>query len=89
MCTFFEEKDTTILGWPGKSPDLNPIQNLWAIIKCRIEKIKCSTVQKLISVIIRTWYHDDEVFKMCSTLVDSMPKHVKMLIKAKGGHILY
>ena len=89
MHTFFEEKDVTILDWPGNLPDLNPIENLWAIIKRRIEKTDCSTVQKLISAIIRTWYHDDEVVKMCSTLVDSMPKRVKMLIKAKGGHISY
>ena len=89
MRTFFEEKDVTILDRSGNSPDLNPIENLWAIIKRRIEKIDCSTVPKLISAIIRTWYHDDEVVKMCSTLVDSMPKLVKMLIMAKDGHISY
>ena len=89
MHTFFEEKDITILDWPGNSPDLNPIENLWAIIKRRIEKTDCSTVQKLISAIIRTWYYDDEVVKMCSTLVDSMSKSVKMLITAKNGHISY
>ena len=64
MRTFFEEKDITILDWPGNSPDLNPIKNLRAIIKRRIEKTECSTVQKLISAIIRTWYYDDEVVKM-------------------------
>ena len=44
MRTFFEEKDVTILNWPGNSPNLNPIGNLWAIIKRRIEKTDCSTV---------------------------------------------
>ena len=89
MHTFFEEKDIAVLDWPGNSPDLNPIENLWATIKRRIEKTDCSTVQKLISAITRTWYYDDEVVKRCSTLVDSMPKRVKMLIKAKGGHTSY
>ena len=89
MRRFFEEKDIIILDWPGNSPDLNPIENLWAIIKRRIEKTDCSTVQKLIFAIIRAWYHNDEVIKMCSTLLDSMPKRVKMLTKAKDGHISY
>ena len=89
MRTFFEEKDITIIDWPGNSPDLNPIENLWAIIERRIEKTDCSTAQKLISAIIRTWYHIDEVVKICSTLVDSMPKRMKMLIKAKSGHVSY
>jgi len=54
MRKFFEEKDITILDWSGNSPDLNPIENLWAIIERRIEKTECSTVQKLISAIVRT-----------------------------------
>ena len=52
MRTFFEEKDITILDWPGNLPDLNPIENLWAIIKRRIKKTDCSTEPKLISAII-------------------------------------
>ena len=89
MRTFFEEKDITILDWPGNLPDLNPIENLWAVIKHKIKRTDCSTVQKLFFAIIRTWYHDDEVVKMCFTLVDAMPKRVKILLEAKGGHMLY
>ena len=64
MRTFFEEKNITIQDWPGNSPDLNLIENPWAIIKRRIEKTDCSTVQKLISAIIGTRYLDDEIVKM-------------------------
>ena len=87
MRTFFEESGLTILEWPGNSPDMNPVENLWAIIKRRLQKEDCSTMQKMISAVIKVWYHDEELAEMCSNLVESMPKRVKMLVKAKGGHI--
>ena len=61
MCTFFEESGLTILDWPGNSPDINPIENLWAIIKSRIEKDNCSTMQNLICAVTKACYHDEEM----------------------------
>ena len=30
---FLDEKNTKTLLWPGNSPDMNPVKNLWAILK--------------------------------------------------------
>ena len=89
MQTFFVQTGVTLLDWPGNSPDLNPIENLGAIIKRNLSKNDCSTKILMIKVIIRIWYHDKEVKKMCCNLVHSMQKRVSMIIKSKGGHITY
>jgi transposase len=34
---FLREKRIAVLDWPGNSPDLNPIENLWSIIKKRLK----------------------------------------------------
>ena len=55
---FFQENQVSVLDWPGNSPDLNPIENLWAIVKCRLRKTDCTTSRKLVEAIIHIWYHD-------------------------------
>ena len=42
----------TVLDWPGNSPDLNLIENLWSIVKNRLRKMDCTTKIKLIEAVI-------------------------------------
>ena len=43
----FRQADIKVLDWPGNSPDLNPIKNLWSILKSRLLKLNCTTKTKL------------------------------------------
>ena len=38
LSAIFQENEWMVLEWPVNSPDLNPIQNLWAILKQRLRK---------------------------------------------------
>jgi transposase len=89
MEKFFKENGIKCLEWPGNSPDLNPIENLWAICKNRVRKMDCTTKTKMIEAVIKVWFNDDKINDNCKNLVKSMPKRINEVLKNKGGHIKY
>ena len=89
VTNFFKVNKVKVLDWPGNSPDLNPIENLWSIVKTRLRKKDCTTKTKLIQAIIQVWYHDEMIKENCENLINSMPKRVSQVIDNKGGHTTY
>lgn len=86
---FMTEQHIEVIDWPGNSPDVSPIENLWAICKSRLRAADCTTMEKLIQALIQVWYKDPKIKNDCSKLIDSMPNRVQMLLKNRGGHIHY
>ena len=86
---FMVKNNIKTLKWPGNSPDLNPIENLWAIVKKRLRKHDCTTKTKLSTTILQIWIEDTEIQNICKNLVGSMPNWVQKVIAARGGHIKY
>ncbi|KAK3892873.1 hypothetical protein Pcinc_003274 [Petrolisthes cinctipes] len=41
--------------WPPNSPDISPIENLWAILKVKIREADTSTLEKLEDALHRVW----------------------------------
>ena len=85
----FAKNKIEVLFWPGNSPDLNPIENLWSIVKSEQKKRDSGTKDKLTQVVIDIWFNNTNIPQYCKTLVDSMPSRVQQLIKNNGGHINY
>ena len=52
---FLQERGISVLKWPPKSPDLNPIENLWGIVKSGIKVKLKFTVKELKGEIKRVW----------------------------------
>jgi DDE superfamily endonuclease len=81
-----KEKEFTVMDWPGNSPDLNPIENLWAIMKGRLKKDHSITsLQKLEEAIKKMWV-SDVPNSLCKRLARSMRKRIRRCI-ANGGQM--
>lgn len=83
------ENNYRVLKWPSISPDMNPIENVWGYIKNKLSLIKNkpSTVTELKIKIKEIW--ENIPVEYIRELFDSMPRRVKALLKAKGGHTKY
>ena len=73
-----------VLEWPAQSPDLNPIEHLWAHIKRRLNQYE-EPPKGMLEVWERVqteWNNIDQ--ETCGRLVESMPRRLEAVIKAKG-----
>ncbi len=44
-----------VMDWPSMSPDLNPIEHLWGILKRKVEEPKVSNIHQLRDVVMEKW----------------------------------
>lgn len=80
---WFQKRGITLMDWPGNSPDINPIENLWSCLKRMVAKEKPTTRQQLIETVIRTWHHVITQQDL-QTLVASMPSRCAHVINSRG-----
>ncbi len=75
------------MDWPIMSPDLNPIEHLWGILKQKVEERKVSNIHQLHDVVMEEWKRTPVA--SCEALVNSMPKRVKAVLENNGGRTKY
>ncbi|XP_064082561.1 uncharacterized protein LOC135198676 isoform X4 [Macrobrachium nipponense] len=69
--------------WPGNSSDMSPIENIWGIIKQRLQGVDTSTVLKLEAAMRSAW--DSISPDLCKRLADSIVGRLQTVKKKKGG----
>ena len=92
-----EEFGFTVMDWPPNSPDLNPIENLWAILKANLVQRypdtkylrgRPDTVRSVLkSRLTEIWWGIGP--EVLNGLIDSMPHRVEAVLHAKGWYIGY
>lgn len=70
--------------WPANSPDLNPIENVWRILKYRVGRRFPQTVDELRQYVTEEW--DKLSPQDYLKYIEEMPERCKAVIAAKGGH---
>jgi|SRR5579859_285509 len=91
------EHGFTRMEWPPNSPDINPIENLWASLKLELHrrypdtKTLCGSPAMIKKVLVvrltEIWWDIHE--EVLNRLIDSMPHRVQALLEAEGWYTEY
>ncbi len=81
---FLTKKEIMLLDWAPKSPDLNPIEHFWGIMKRIIWNKRFESIEALKAEIMRIW-NEEITAELCKKIIDSMPSRINSIIAAKGG----
>ena len=81
------QNNIKILKWPAKSPDLNPIENLWGYLTLKVYegKKQYSSKKELENAIIKEWENIDLI--MLKNLVNDMEIRTQKVVLIQGRFI--
>ena len=86
---WFKDNKIDLMEWPAQSPDLNSIEHLWNILKCKLNKYEepPKGVYELWDRVAEEW--NKITPKECQNSIESLPRRIEAVYKAKGGHTKY
>jgi RNAse (barnase) inhibitor barstar len=86
---WFENKGIEVLDWPSQSPDLNPIEHLWHHLKRQVAaySTEARNIDELWERVQTEW--EKIPVQVCVDLIESMPRRVAAVLKARGGYTKY
>lgn len=86
---WFNNHEFEVMDWPAQSPDLNPIEHLWVTLKRKLASYSTPPkgILELWERVEKEWDGNDA--STCQGLIESMPRRVQEVIKAKGGYTTY
>lgn len=84
---FLKDTKTNVLEWPAQSPDLNPIENLWRVLKVNVHARKPCNLDQLEQFAMEEWAKIPQ--ETCANLVKNYSKRLLSVVAQKGHTIDY
>ena len=75
------------LTWPSLSPDMNPAENLWSVLKVKMAQRHPITLEALVNAIKEEW--NELPNELVYNLMDSMESRIRALIDSSVDYTLY
>ena len=84
---WLKDNEVKVLEWPSQSPDLNPIEHLWAELKKRVRARRPTNLTQLHQLCQEEWANIHPTY--CGKLVEVYPKHLTQVKQFKGNATKY
>ena len=85
--SWLNDQEFNVLPWAPQSPDLNPIEHLWGLIKVQLANKRPCNKKELWEMVQAIWYAVPP--EECAKRVTNMSKRIKEVIKRKGNNTRY
>ncbi|CAG8593925.1 27316_t:CDS:2 [Gigaspora margarita] len=82
---FLRENAPEVIDWPSNSPDLNPIENLWNIVKNNVEKRWPKDLNELERFMVEEW--EKIPVGILENLAGSMSNRCRLVLEKNGDRI--
>ncbi|KAG1369133.1 hypothetical protein G6F61_012596 [Rhizopus arrhizus] len=82
---YIQKQSYTVLQWPAQSPDLNPIENMWSLLKRRLNDYETAPkgMNELYERVTKVWY-DLMKPEECQKVIERMPQRIQKRVQNKG-----
>ena len=86
---WMEDHEVQLEKWPPRSPNLNPIENIWAIMKQKIAKLETrpKTLSELEIAVNAAW--NEIQLDTVKNLYRSMPRRISCCLHSRGSLTKY
>jgi transposase len=88
VCDFLQDRNVSVLPWPAKIPDLNPIEHVWDLLnrRLRARAIPLRNVRELAGALVEEWGNISAITGESGAVHG---RRYTAVLNAAGGHTRY